>query len=135
MRQQLALGDFVFSLGRSFPYKSLERKSDGGWVEIDLVYTSPSSQNTGQGLQRIRLSGTAFYATAMERLNELRALQGQRAPLQLVDGRGYNLGRWRLDSVEESQRRVIDDGTAMMVDWVVQMKEYFDAGSTNDRGR
>lgn len=134
MRQQMALGPFVFSLGRGFPYSRLERKSHGGWIEIDLAYASPSSQNTGQDLGEIRLTGTAYYAQGMERLAELRALQAERRPLAMVDALGMNLGRWRLDNVEETQRRVIDDGTAMAIDWVVQLREFFDAGNQNDRG-
>lgn len=133
MHQQMALGPFVFSLGRGFAYSRLERKSDGGWIEIDLAYASPSSQNTGQGLQEIRITGTAYYAQAMQRLRELRELQAERRPLSLVDGLGENLGRWRLDQVQETQRRVIDDGTAMAIDWTVQLGEFFDAGSQNDR--
>lgn len=134
MRQQMALGDeFVFSLGRNFPYSTLQRKSDGGWVEIDIVYAKPSSQNTGQALEQIRLAGTAFYATAMQRLQELRALQNARQPYVLVDGLGANLGRWKIMAVEENQRRVIDDGTAMVVEWTVQLEEFVDESSKNDR--
>lgn len=133
MHQQMALGeDFVFSLGREFPYSSLQRKSDGGWIEIDIVYAKPSSQNTGQGQEEIRLSGTAFYAVGMQRLQELRDMQAERRPYVLVDGLGTNMGRWKIEAVEESQTRVIDDGTAMRVAWVVQLKEFVDDASDED---
>jgi hypothetical protein len=133
MRQQLALGeDFVFSLGREFPYSSLQRKSDGGWIEIDIVYAKPASQNTGQGLDEIRLSGTAFYAIGMQRLDELRAMQAERRPYVLVDGLGQNLGRWKIMAVEESQSRIIDDGTAMRVAWVVQLQEFVDHAASGE---
>lgn len=137
MRQQMALGDdFVFSLSREFPYSSLQRKSDGGWIDIDIVYAKPSSQNTGQALEQIRLAGVAFYAVAMQRLDELRAMQDERRPYVLVDGLGTNLGRWKIMAVEESQSRVIDDGTAMRVSWVVQLEEFVDDATDdeNDSG-
>ncbi|MCW6036833.1 phage tail protein [Spirulina subsalsa FACHB-351] len=133
MRQQLALGeDFVFSLGREFPYSSLQRKSDGGWIEIDIVYAKPASQNTGQGLDEIRLSGTAFYAIGMQRLDELRAMQAERRPYVLVDGLGQNLGRWKIMAVEENQSRIIDDGTAMRVAWTVQLQEFVDHAASGE---
>ncbi|ABY90392.1 tail protein [Halomonas phage phiHAP-1] len=133
MRQQMALGEeFVFSLGSGFPYSSLQRRSDGGWIEIDITYASPSSQNTGQALEQIRLSGTAFYAAGMQRLDELRAMQSERRPYVLVDGLGNNLGRWKIMSVEEQQTRVIDDGTAMKVAWVLQLEEFVDDAASSD---
>lgn len=133
MRQQMALGeDFVFSLGSGFPYSSLQRKSDGGWIEIDITYAKPSSQNTGQKLEQIRLSGTAFYAAAMLRMDELRAMQNERRPYVLVDGLGNNMGRWKIMSVEEQQSRVIDDGTAMKVAWVLQLEEFVDDAASSD---
>ena len=134
MRQQMALGEeFVFSLGSGFPYSSLQRRSDGGWIEIDITYAKPGSQNTGQALEQIRLSGTAFYAAGMQRLDELRAMQNERRPYVLVDGLGNNLGRWKIMSVEEQQTRVIDDGTAMKVAWVLQLEEFVgDAASSDD---
>jgi len=133
MRQQMALGEeFVFSLGSGFPYSSLQRRSDGGWIEIDITYAKPSSQNTGQAFEQIRLSGTAFYATGMQRLDELRAMQNERRPYVLVDGLGNNLGRWKIMAVEEQQSRVIDDGTAMKVAWVLQLEEFVDDAANSD---
>lgn len=133
MRQQMALGeDFVFSLGSGFPYSSLQRKSDGGWIEIDITYAKPSSQNTGQALEQLQLSGTAFYALGMQRMDELRAMQNERRPYVLVDGLGNNLGRWKIMSVEEQQTRVIDDGTAMKVAWVLQLEEFVDDAASSD---
>lgn len=133
MRQQMALGeDFVFSLGSGFPYSSMQRKSDGGWIEIDITYAKPSSQNTGQALEQLQLSGTAFYAAGMQRMGELRAMQNERRPYVMVDGLGNNLGRWKIMSVEEQQTRVIDDGTAMKVAWVLQLEEFVDDAASSD---
>ncbi|WP_343794989.1 phage tail protein, partial [Sphingomonas trueperi] len=87
-------------------------------------------------LEQIRLAGVAFYAVAMQRLDELRAMQDERRPYVLVDGLGTNLGRWKIMAVEESQSRVIDDGTAMRVSWVVQLEEFVDDATDdeNDSG-
>lgn len=133
MRQQMALGEeFIFSLSSGFPYSSLQRKSDGGWIEVDITYAKPSSQNTGQALEQIQLSGTAFYAAGMLKLDELRAMQNKREPYVLVDGLGNNMGRWKIMAVDEKQNRVIDDGTAMQVSWSLQLEEFVDDAASNN---
>jgi phage protein U len=68
-----------------------------------------------------------MYATAMDRLDELRALQAQRIPLPLVDGIGRNWGLWQINKVTETQTEIIDDGTAMVVGWVVVLMEFANA--------
>lgn len=124
MRQQMVLGNFVFGLSRGFAYDRLERKSSGGWVSLDIIASKPMSHQTGQGLETLRLSGVAMYAAGMARVDQLRALINARAPHVLVDGIGRNWGRWRIESVTESQRSIIDDGTAMVVDWTVELEEF-----------
>ena len=129
-RQQLSLGGFVFSQQGEFAYETLERKSSGGWQAIDIVNAKPRRQNTGQGAESLRLTGKAFYGAGMGRMDDLRALQARREPLSMVDSRGMNLGRWTLDSVRESQSRVIDDGTAMVINWEILLTEYVDEGGS-----
>lgn len=127
MRQQMALGDFIFGLSTGFAYDRLERKSSGGWVSLDIIASKPMSHQTGQGLETLRLSGVAMYALGMRRVDELRAMINARAPFVLVDGIGRNWGRWRIESVNESQRSIIDDGTAMALDWTLELEEFVNA--------
>lgn len=127
MQQQMALGDFIFGLSTGFAYDRLERKSSGGWVSLDIIASKPMSHQTGQGLETLRLSGVAMYAAGMKRVDELRAMINARAPFVLVDGIGRNWGRWRLESVNESQRSIIDDGTAMAIDWTLELEEFVNA--------
>ncbi|WP_053152833.1 phage tail protein [Pseudomonas sp. Pf153] len=127
MRQQMALGSFIFGLSRNFAYHSLLRTSDGGWKSIDILTSKPKSSQVGQGLQELKITGKSMYATAMDRLDELRALQAQRVPLPLVDGIGRNWGLWQINKVTETQTDIIDDGTAMVVGWVVDLTEFANA--------
>lgn len=124
MRQQMALGSFIFGLSGNFAYSTLQRKSDGGWTNIDILTSKPKSSQTGQGLQVLIISGKSMYAQAMERLDELRALQALRVPLPLVDGIGRNWGLWRINNITENQSLIIDDGTAMVIDWTIDLAEY-----------
>ena len=68
-----------------------------------------------------------MYAVAMDRLNELRTLQEQRKPVPLVDGIGRSWGLWRINTVTETQSMIIDDGTAMVVSWAVDLSEFIHA--------
>lgn len=137
MQQQLSLGGFVFSSwgAEAFAYERLERRSSGGWVSIDVINAKPRAANTGQGAETIRLSGKAFYGAGMDRLDQLRALQAKREPLSLIDGRGRNLGRWRFEDLNERQGRVIDDGTAMEIEWDLTLTEYSDGTESAQQGR
>ena len=128
MNSQMMLGKFVFSLGSGFAYDSLERTTDGGWVDIDIVNSKPYVHNTGQGLGQLRLRGTAFRAPAMAAMERLRTMQAARCPYSLIDALGKNWGRWRIENVIERQSHVIDDGTAMMIDWEIELKEFVNAG-------
>jgi len=127
MRQQMALGSFIFGLSRNFAYSGILRTSDGGWVELDIVTGKPKSSQTGQKAQTLKITGMSMYAVAMDRLEELRTLQALRLPVPMVDGIGRNWGLWRINSVTETQSEVIDDGTAMVINWVVDLSEFIHA--------
>ncbi len=127
MKQQMALGSFIFGLSRQFAYHSLLRKSDGGWTEIQILTSKPKSSQTGQKSETLTITGKSMYAVAMDRLDELRALQALRVPLPLIDGIGRNWGLWRISNISETQSQIIDDGTAMVVDWVIELAEFNNA--------
>ena len=127
MKQQMALGSFILGLSRNFAYSTLARKSDGGWSDIQILTSKPKSSQTGQKAETLTISGTSMYAVAMDRLDELRALQAQRIPLPLIDGIGRNWGLWRINNIQETQSQIIDDGTAMVVDWVIELAAYNNA--------
>ncbi|CAI8968107.1 Phage tail protein [Pseudomonas sp. IT-P12] len=127
MRQQMALGSFIFGLSRNFAYSGIVRLSDGGWTDLEVVMGKPKSRQAGQKAQTLKISGKSMYAVAMQRLDELRALQALRVPLPMVDGIGTHWGFWRINSVTETQSEVIDDGTAMVINWSVDLSEFIHA--------
>jgi len=127
MRQQMVLGDFIFGLSRGFAYASLVRTSDGGWSDLSIIASKSQSRQSGQKLEKLTFSGTAMYAIGMQRLDELRALQNTRAPLTLVDGIGRNWGLWRINTITETQSNVIDDGTAIVMAWALELEEFVNA--------
>ncbi len=125
MSQQMALGEFVFGLSSDFPYDTLDRKTTGGWVSLDIISSKPRSHQTGQGLETLRLQGKAQWAAGMARVEALRSMANARVPYMLVDGIGRVWGRWRINSVDESQKRTLDDGTATLLEWTLELEEFF----------
>lgn len=125
MAQQMALGEFVFGLSSGFPYETLDRKTSGGWVSLDIISSKPRSHQTGQGLEELRLNGKTQWAEGMAKLDELRAMVNARVPYVLVDGIGRVWGRWRIDGVNEGQKRVLDDGTTTLLEWSLDLSEFF----------
>jgi len=123
----MALGSFIFGLSRNFAYSGIVRLSDGGWTDLEVVMGKPKSRQAGQKAQTLKISGKSMYAVAMQRLDELRALQALRVPLPMVDGIGTHWGFWRINSVTETQSEVIDDGTAMVINWSVDLSEFIHA--------
>ncbi|TFY86118.1 hypothetical protein DYL59_23560 [Pseudomonas kairouanensis] len=127
MQQQMVLGDFIFGLSRSFAYSTLTRNNDGGWSDLAMIASKPQSRQSGQKLEKLTFGGTAMYAEGMQRLDELRALQNLRTPLPLMDGIGRNWGLWRINTVAEKQSCIIDDGTAMVIGWTLELEEFTNA--------
>ncbi|BDB18013.1 oxidoreductase [Pseudomonas sp. CYM-20-01] len=127
MRQQMALGTFIFGLSRGFAYDTLDRASTGGWVGLPIIAGKPKSSQVGPELETLTFGGKAARATGMARLDELRTLQALRAPLPLVDGVGLSWGLWTIKSVSEKQSNVIDDGTAMVINWSLVLEEFVNA--------
>ena len=123
MAQQMALGNFVF--GGDFAYETLERKASGGWVSLDIISSKPRSHQTGQGLETIRLQGKTQWAAGMARVEQLRTMINARVPYVLVNGVGQVWGRWRINDVTESQKRTLDDGTASLLEWTIELEEFF----------
>lgn len=124
MRQMMSLGGFVFSLSDGTPYEGLQRTSDGGWVTVPRYGQKPISQNTGQQLENITITGTWFKADGMANMDALRALQNKREPLVLVDGDSNNLGQWVVKRLQEKQDKIIDDGTAFVLGFTIELEEY-----------
>ena len=129
MKQQLALGDFIFGVSSGTAYEQLLRRSNGGWVNVELSGAKPRSFNTGQGLETLSISGKVFGSVGMDALDDLRKMQSERKPKVMVDGMGRNLGRWKIMEVSETQRRIIDDGTALVIEFNLSLEEFIDDAS------
>ena len=124
IRQQAALGDFVFSPYTDTAYETLTRTSDGGWVNIDRAGQSPGSQNTGPGLDTISIRGTVLGPRGQDVLVRLRALKNTRQPQTFVDGAGFYHGLWKIMKITEGQSLIIDDGNSLKTTFSVDLEAH-----------
>ncbi|TDF41883.1 phage tail protein [Alteromonadaceae bacterium M269] len=120
----LNLGGFVFSIAEKTPYAKLSRITSGGWQSVPIYSGRPLRFNFGRPGDRLRLSGEWFYKEGMAKLDELRALQAEEKPLLLTDSYGNNLGRWTLDQITDNQDDLISDGTALSMQWTLELESY-----------
>lgn len=115
---------FVFGLASGTAYESLNHESKGGWVNMDIINGKPVSQHASIPLDTLSIQGKWFGAAGMKSINTLREIKRLNKPIMLTDSYGYNLRMWKIMQVSERQRRVIDDGTAMVVEFSLQLEEY-----------
>lgn len=115
---------FVFSLASKTAYDSLSRDSKGGWLNLDIINGKPISQATSSPLDSLSISGKWFGESGMKSIASLREIKSLNRPVMLSDSYGYNLGQWKIMHVSEQQKRVIDDGTALVIDFSLQLEEF-----------
>ena len=124
MRHMLRVGGITLSQGQGTGYDTLTRTSDGGWTKLDRYDQKPISQNTGQEFETLRITGTWFRSDGLRNIQQWRELQSKREPVIVVDGYGYNLGRWKIKKIEEKQSDIIDDGTPLTIGYTLDLQEY-----------
>ncbi|MBB1489362.1 phage tail protein [Oceanospirillum sediminis] len=123
MRQQLAIGDFIFSVYQDTDYETWTRTAESGIATIDRAGQHPATQRTGMPLQTISLNGQILGNTGSSKLDRLRGFINKE-PQMVVKGDGTVLDLWTVTRVTETGNRLIDDGTALKTTFQVDLQEY-----------
>lgn len=131
MKQQLILSvpsknvdAFVFGIASGTEYEALSTTSQGGWVNLDIVDGKAISQNTHLPLETKNLTGKWFGAEGKEAIRRLREIQKMRVPVLLTDDYGYSYGQWKMTSINDNEKDIIDDGTPMVISFTIAFEEY-----------
>lgn len=100
----MQLGSYQFSLPTA-AYQELMRRSGYRWASQDRFGQHPALQYTGPESETIELSGIVYaeFRGGIGQLDTMRALAAKGLPQRLIDGTGRLLGRWVIESVEETQ--------------------------------
>ncbi len=101
---------FRFSLGKA-TYETLKRQTQFGIADQERLTRRHAEQATGLGTDKITLRGAIFLAReGAGHIDRLRAIGEQLQPLILTTGYGQHLGRWYLNSIDEEQAHLFNDG-------------------------
>lgn len=124
-RTMMALGPYRFSVAAA-AYQTLRRSMEYRWATMNRVGRRPALQYVGPGVESIGLDGEIYpqYAGGLHQVARMRAIAGQGVPLFLVSGRGDALGRWAIQSVEETGSVFLADGAARKIEFRVDLKHY-----------
>lgn len=100
----LQLGSYQFGLSTA-AYQELLRRSGYRWASQDRFGQAPARQYTGPESETIELSGVIYaeFRGGIGQLDTIRALAKKGLPQRLIDGTGRLMGRWVIESVEETQ--------------------------------
>ncbi len=118
----LQLGSFQFSVNTA-AYQELRRRTEYRWPSQDRFGKMPALQFTGPGGDSITLTGVIFteYRGGTGQVERMRAQAGRGKPLLLVDGYGRIMGRWVVESIEETQSTFAAFGRPRKQQFTVQL--------------
>ncbi|MBD9483895.1 phage tail protein [Pseudomonas sp. PDM14] len=131
----MALGMFVFSL-HTLAYQELQRQTDWRHPTSGRVGTNPARQFAGRGEDSITLPGILLPELAGTPLSlaALRAMADTGKAYPMVNGSGYVMGTWVIESISETQTIFFQDGTPRRIEFTISLKRV-DDGSSDMLGR
>lgn len=121
----MKLGDYVFSI-QTAAYDRLVREASFNWVSQPRAGRIPAVQFTGAGDETITLSGLIYpgFNAGADQIQNMRAQGAKGEPLSMVDGNGYNWGRWAITKVREGQSYIDDRGAPRKQAFTISLIAY-----------
>jgi len=135
----LGLGTFRFSVN-SAAYDQLVRKSGYTWAAQNKIGDMPALQFTGTESETINLKGVIYPeylvqwrgltgAQAFGQIEAMRQVAAQGQPQLLCSGLGDSLGKWVIESIEETQSNFFSNGVGRKQEFNISLKKYANAAS------
>jgi len=121
MRAQVVFGDFVFTSSNETQYNKLVRSSGSGWKKQQRMNQKAKKHLSEVPLDKLTLSGEWHGEDGEKALQQLRDMRFE--PHLLSNSTGHNLGMWTLESVNESQTYIQQDGLAEVLSFTLQFEE------------
>ena len=121
----MKLGDFTFSLDTA-AYDELRRSYGYEWAEQPRVGGVPALQFTGRKCETITLQGLIYphFRGGLGQIKAMRREAEKAKPLLLVDGRGFVLGQWVIEGIDESQSLLWANGVPRKIAFSLQLKKF-----------
>lgn len=121
----LQLGSYQFGLSTA-AYQELLRRSGYRWASQDRFGQAPARQYTGPESETIELTGVIYaeFRGGTGQLDVIRALAKKGLPQRLIDGTGRLMGRWVIESVEETQSMFAAKGYPRKQEFTLHMSSF-----------
>lgn len=121
----MQLGSYQFGLSTA-AYQELLRRSGYRWASQDRFGQAPARQYTGPESETIELSGIIYaeFRGGTGQLDAIRALAAKGLPQRLIDGSGRLLGRWVIESIEETQSTFAAKGYPRKQEFSLQISSF-----------
>ncbi len=122
----LSLGLFTFAL-RTAPFETLKRSTSQRWSSNARVGRGPGQQWVGPGDDTITLDGSLMpeLTGGPATLDKLRAMADSGTAWIMIDGQGENLGKWYIDSVEETRSHLAGPGLPRRIEFSLKLVRYW----------
>jgi phage protein U len=119
------LTTFPFSINTA-AWERLSRIATRRWESQDVIGARPLLQDTGKGLEQIRIDGTQYphWRGGLVPLSVLRGHVLNSGPAQLIDGRGNVLGFWALMALDVRGDTPTQDGVALRQTFTLDLAFY-----------
>ncbi|WP_142847587.1 phage tail protein [Telmatospirillum sp. J64-1] len=126
----MALGLFTFGLSTA-PFNEIKRSTQERWESRNPVGAGPTYQHLGPGEDTITLDGVLMpeLTGGPANLDKLRAMQASGKAWIMVSGQGENLGKWFIQSVDETQSHFAGPGLARRIAFTLKLTRYWDESS------
>lgn len=124
----LNLGSFEFGISTA-AYQELTRNISHRWAESELFGQRPSLQYLGPGAETISLPGVVYpeYRGGLGQIAAMADLAGQGQLLDMVSGHGDALGRWAIETVDETNSNFGAAGVPRKMDFTLSLRRAPDA--------
>ena len=121
----LTLGNYQFGMSTA-AHESLARTKAYRWVTQYRLGREPASQYVGPGQQTISLKGTIYphFRGGLGQIDNMKTEADVGEPLTLVDGLGYNLGRWVIKKITDTESNYVGEGLPRRVDFSLDLEAY-----------
>lgn len=131
----MTLGMFAFDLP-TLAYGELQRRSSWRHPTNDRVGARAAGQFVGPGEDAITLSGSQAPGLIgdPDSLPELRRMADSGEAWPLIDGMGRNFGAFVITNLDETYRKIIDNGAPRIIDFTLTLARMEDADAADQAG-
>jgi phage protein U len=128
------LGQYQFSVDNAAA-DSLSRTKNYRWQAQNRLGRDPSQQYIGPGKTSIQIQGTIYphFRGGLGQIDSMKAEAQDGKALDLVDGRGKNLGKFVIKSIQDTEKKFVMD-IPRQIDFSLVLESYGQDRSSGSTG-